>query len=119
MSDQIVLKNIVGLVNPTYKNEKFNGYLLFSAITMNKPKFLAHLILQDADINVKNSKGFTPLHEAIFRERIDLAITLIDNGADLNAKTNEGITPLEMSMEYGSPELSELIIERRLVLQNF
>lgn len=44
------------------------------------------LIEGRADVNVKNGKDFTLLHQAILKEDGSTAIFLLDNGADMNAK---------------------------------
>lgn len=44
------------------------------------------LIEGKADVNVRNGKDFTLLHEAILKEDSTTAIFLLDNGADINAK---------------------------------
>lgn len=44
------------------------------------------LITGKADVNVRNAKDFTLLHQAILKEDAKTAIFLLDNGADMNAK---------------------------------
>lgn len=44
------------------------------------------LIRGNADVNVKNGKNFTLLHQAILKEDSGTAIFLLDNGADMNVK---------------------------------
>lgn len=44
------------------------------------------LIKGKADVNVKNGKEFTLLHQAILKEDASTAIFLLDNGADMNVK---------------------------------
>ena len=46
-----------------------------------------------ADVNDKDSEGFTPLHWAAGGE-YEVVKLLLDHGADVNAKTNGGKTPL-------------------------
>jgi ankyrin repeat protein len=38
-----------------------------------------------ADVNVRNGKGLTLLHQAILKEDSVTAIFLLDQGADMNA----------------------------------
>lgn len=47
-----------------------------------------------ADPNAKNSSGDTPLHEAAFRGRTEMAKVLLSHGADANAPDKGGSTPL-------------------------
>lgn len=44
------------------------------------------LIKGNADVNVRNGKDFTLLHQAILKEDSKTALFLLDNGADINAK---------------------------------
>lgn len=44
------------------------------------------LITGKADVNVRNAKDFTLLHQAILKEDAKTAVFLLDNGADMNAK---------------------------------
>lgn len=44
------------------------------------------LIEGGADVNVRNGKDFTLLHQAILKEDSKTAIFLLDNGADINAQ---------------------------------
>lgn len=44
------------------------------------------LIEGGADVNVRNGKDFTLLHQAILKEDSATAIFLLDNGADINAQ---------------------------------
>lgn len=44
------------------------------------------LIRGKADVNVRNGKDFTLLHQAILKEDGKTAIFLLDNGADINAQ---------------------------------
>lgn len=44
------------------------------------------LIKGNADVNVRNGKDFTLLHQAILKEDAKTAMFLLDNGADMNAK---------------------------------
>ena len=60
------------------------------------------------DPNARNNIGSTPLHDAAFRCRIDVARILLDHGADPIIRDNEGRTPLD----YGS-DCEEIIEELR------
>lgn len=42
------------------------------------------LIQGGSDINLRNSKGFTLLHQAILKEDVQTALFLLDSGADMN-----------------------------------
>ena len=59
-----------------------------------------------ADVEAKNDAGWTPLHEASYRNHIAIAKLLLDTGADLEAKDNGGRTPLDMAR---SDEMKDLL----------
>ncbi|KAK4878403.1 hypothetical protein RN001_010909 [Aquatica leii] len=56
------------------------------------------LIKGKADVNMRNAKDFTLLHQAILKEDSKTAIFLLDNGADMNAKTSEFESPLQLAI---------------------
>jgi len=60
------------------------------------------------DINVRNSRGMTPLHMSAMYGNPLCASVLIENGADINAKDNEGLTPLQRAAKrYNSMPIKE------------
>ena len=62
------------------------------------------LLAHQADVNVKDNTGKTPLHVAAagseygFQEIVEL---LLANGADINVKNNDGKTPLDAAIQVG------------------
>lgn len=56
------------------------------ALTEDFKELVPILIRGKADVNVRNGKDFTLLHQAILNEDAKTAIFLLDNGADINAK---------------------------------
>ena len=48
------------------------------------------------DINGRDEKGFTPLHNAADKRHIDIAKFLVSKDADINARNNSGNTPLSL-----------------------
>jgi len=68
------------------------------------------LIAGGADVNIKNSYGYAPLHLAcLLAERLDHAELLITAGADVNAKDIYGHTPLWHAQDRNRTELAELL----------
>ena len=60
---------------------------------MKNVKLTRFLIDQGADVNTKNDKGFTLLHDAASRHIVELVQLLLERGVDVNAKDLNGMTP--------------------------
>ena len=66
-----------------------------------QPRSIASLMLlleAGGDINSKDSRGLTPLHEAARWGWNDVVQFLVASGADLTAKDNRGNTPVESAL---------------------
>jgi len=68
------------------------------------------LISNGADVNAKDSTGYTPLMYAIWSEKTETAKLLINNGADVNAKDSTGYTPLMYAIWSEKTEMAKLLI---------
>ena len=42
--------------------------------------------------------GFTPLHEAASKNKVEVCISLLQNGADPSVRNSEGQTPLDVAV---------------------
>ena len=67
------------------------------------------LLDHDADPNVTQAGGWTPLHQAAAHGREAIAQALLDHGASLTAKSEDGRTPLEMARAKGHEGLEALL----------
>lgn len=68
-----------------------------------------------ANINVRDSRGNTPLHNALLRKDRKYNATielLLDKGADINAQNYEGGTPLHSALVNYDYETASLLIDR-------
>ena len=59
------------------------------------------LVPYTADINLKNSDGWTALHYAAANGQDNIAKFLIDHGVDLNATNEDGWTALHLLARNG------------------
>ena len=59
---------------------------------------LTLLIAAGGDINAKDNRGLTPLHEAARWGWNDVVTFLVSKGANLDAKDNRGMTPVDSAM---------------------
>ena len=67
-----------------------------TAVGKNRIEIVRLLLDAGADVNVKDSKGISPLHWAFTPEMVDF---LVSKGAEPNAKTSAGLTPLDVIAE--------------------
>lgn len=75
---------------------------------------LQFLVRNGADINIKNSQGFTPLMIAVLKNNIDMVRALLDVGADTAVTDNKGRTAKDIGLSliesgYYTPALKTVI----------
>lgn len=70
---------------------------LISAASKGKTEAIALLLKNDARIDAQDTNGMTALHQAIYNNAPDTAISLIRHGAGLTPTNSEGHTPLELN----------------------
>ena len=69
------------------------------------------LLEHGAVINITNSFGETPLHQAIRWGEIELVRLFLEHGADPNLANRYNATPSEMALRFDTPELVKLLSE--------
>ena len=68
------------------------------------------LLANGADVNAKDSGGFTPLYMAARFGRTDLVELLLGRNANVDAQDNDGQTPLFAAAEAGNDATVELLL---------
>jgi ankyrin repeat protein len=74
------------------------GFYLSEDVERRSIASLKLLVNAGGDINGRDPRGLTPLHEAARWGWNDVVQFLVDNGADLNAKDNRGNTPVDAAL---------------------
>ena len=88
-----------------------NNKLIQSSKFGNK-ETVEKLLKEGADVNAKNSEGYTALELASRNGHTEIVSMLLEKGADVNAKTNEGITALIRASEKGHTETVARLLEK-------
>ncbi|CAH0549325.1 unnamed protein product [Brassicogethes aeneus] len=70
------------------------------------------LIQGGADVNVRNGKDFSLLHQAVLKEDSKTALFLLENGVDINAITTDGETPLQLAIHCRLPEVVDALCKK-------
>jgi ankyrin len=74
------------------------GFYLSEDTQQRSIESLKLLLKAGGDINAKDPRGLTPLHEAARWGWNDVVQFLVANGADLNARDNRGNTPIDSAL---------------------
>lgn len=70
-------------------------------------------LLPKIDVNVRDSKGNSPLHYAVSKGSLELAELLLDHNFDVSAKnTADGHTPLHWAVGKNDHNLTRLFLEK-------
>ena len=70
------------------------------------------VIAAGADLSLKDGNGWTPLHLAAAKNKIDLVTLMLEKGADISILSDAGGTPLHEASVSGSKELIELLLSK-------
>ena len=87
------------------------GVTLAAAAERGDEAQVRALIQKGADVNAPGVDGSTPLHRAVFADRLDVASLLVKSGAKVTAADRYGVTPLALASLNGSAQMIRLLIE--------
>lgn len=88
--------------------------LMIASIEGNLP--LVKILIQQRNAQI-NHIGWTPLHYACARGRLEIAQYLITNGAIVDALSPGNTTPLMMAVQSGNEALVKLLLDKGADLQ--
>ena len=69
------------------------------------------LLEHNADVNIQDLEGATPLHLTVDEGNEAVVAMLLEHRADINIEDNDGYTPLYQAFAIGNVTLVELLIE--------
>lgn len=67
------------------------------------------LLKNGANPNVRENRGFTPLHAAAENGDVEMIHALIFAGADLHAKSDDGRLPLDLAQTNGHKDAVKVL----------
>ncbi|RFU79686.1 ankyrin [Trichoderma arundinaceum] len=91
--------------------------VLLDAAWEGDVKLVANCIRQ-APPNSCDIHGLTPLHLAVERDHMAVAMFLLDHGADVHARADGGCMPLHLAARYASAATVEMLIDRGMADPN-
>ena len=101
-------------VSPNVKNEAGETALTFAIETVD-PKVTA-VLLEKADVNLKDDLGNAPLHLAIEKDKDELIDLILEKNADVNVGGQSGKTknqtPLYIAVVKGRVDLVKKLLEK-------
>lgn len=72
-----------------------------------------HVKLSPASAHRGKDAGLTPLHQAILRNRNEIALFLLESGASVDTPDRSARTPLHLAVERGNLALVQALLARR------
>lgn len=110
-SVEYLLKNHEELIDKLIPET--NDTILHTAISVGNKNILRIVIenLNDEHqiINVKNNKGWSPLHLAVMNNDLDVVKLLVEKGADISIMDNTSKTPLEIAFDNNFTDIFEYL----------
>ncbi|MGL9761743.1 MAG: ankyrin repeat domain-containing protein [Wolbachia sp.] len=84
------------------------------AIENNSKDIIGFLLSKGVSINDTDKQGYTPLHYAAWRGRLEIAELLVDKGASINAAdaSTAGKKPIHVAAENNSKSIIEFLISK-------
>lgn len=95
------LFEVLMLGDPSALRHQVGGVRLLQLASEGSLEKMNELIRDGATINLKDSRGATPLHLAAMYGQTRAAMALISAGAPIHERTDDGWTPLHSAAEYG------------------
>lgn len=85
---------------------------LFQAVRKGDYNGALSSVKRGGKINVRDSRGWTPLHVAAANGKTRIVALLIDKGAAVNARNNKGRTPLHLAASEGHAAVVTLLLQK-------
>ena len=109
--DESRLQNILDIVDPEEKDELGQGIIHLAAQYCNRST-LNWMIDSGYDLNLEDSRGYTPLFYAVMINNTDTISILIRNGAFVNHASGElGRQAIHIAAQYGCLDAMKMLLD--------
>ena len=86
---------------------------LYYAVLCGFLDIVEHLVdTRLQDVNAQGGKHMTPIHAAMEKGHLSVAILLLERGADMGSRDSQNQTPLHVASYRGYPKIVSLLIDR-------
>ena len=76
------------------------------------------LLERNADVNIQDNHGYTPLHWCALKSNENLCRLLLEHNADVNIQDKSGSTPLQWCAREGNENLCRLLLEHNAMQEH-
>ncbi len=95
-------------INAKYTDDKATP-LIYALL--NKSLIAAKILINNgADVNIKNSYGWSPIYIATRNLNLDIIKLLLEKKVDVNAQTQNGGTPLILAVKKNNTEIAKILL---------
>ena len=104
--------------NMTYEVETEDGKIflmspLIEGLEMENSDIVLFLIVEACvNLNVKDSKGASPLHISVYNSMADIVEKLLECDVSINAKDDEGVTLLIIAAQEGDRNILKTLLQK-------
>ena len=99
-------------ININALDEDDNTALMF-AVKSGKSEVVDYLLKNNADVNIRNKFGITPLHLAVRKNALNLVEHILRYGADINITDNYEQTPLFDAIQENNAQMIAFLIDNK------
>lgn len=110
----ILLNNGVNLNTPS--EDQFNASILSIALIENNDYLFTKLLNAGADPNLEDSRGISPLLQAVSLRKEDLVLQLLEKNIYLNTVSEKNETALTKAISLGMEQTVEVLLEKGALL---